>query len=66
MKNNTKDLPFSVIQEKQEFDAQESQLHESLQQIQDKSMSILDCSLNLDPKYTSNNLYLEQKIHSEK
>lgn len=38
----------------------EDSQNESMRTI-DKSMSILDCSLNLDPEYTSNNKYISHK-----
>lgn len=49
-----------IRQKKQEESEEEDSDGESLKTI-NESMSILDNSLNMDPDYTSNNLFIDQK-----
>ena len=51
--------PIKELSEKDESDVSSEGL-DSLKKIDD-SMSILDCSLNIDPEYTSNNAYIDHK-----
>lgn len=60
LKDLIKPIKEEEVSEQSLTETEQSSTRDSVDTVEE-SMSILDCSLNMDPEYTSNNLYIDHK-----